>query len=51
LILLTPEGVVAEGPPREVLREEVLSRAYGVAVHVGTHDRTGDPIVLPIPTR
>ena len=49
LVLLTAAGVVAEGAPRAVLREDVLSRAYGTAIHVGQHDRTGDPIVLPIP--
>ena len=51
LVLLLDGEVVADDVPRAVLREELLARAFGTAVHVGQHDRTGDPIVLPIPGR
>lgn len=45
LLLLGPGGVVAEGPPAEVLRPEHLQRAYGVQARVEFSSR-GEPCVL-----
>ncbi len=38
-------GVVAEGKPEEVLREDVLSRVYETSVRVCPHPLTGTPMV------
>jgi iron complex transport system ATP-binding protein len=45
LVLLAHGGVLAEGPPREVLTDHHLARAYGVEVVRGEHD--GVSFVLP----
>ena len=39
--------MVADGPPREVLTEELLSRGLPHAVEVIAHPATGAPIILP----
>jgi iron complex transport system ATP-binding protein len=49
LVLLAGGRVVRDGPPEAVLTAAVLSTAYGAAVHVGVHERTGTPVVLPLP--
>ena len=37
----------ADGPPAEVLTEELLSRVYGHPVEVFRHPRSGATLVLP----
>jgi len=45
LVLMSGGGIVADGTPREVLREETLRAHYGAGVRV-IDDRDG-PIVVP----
>lgn len=40
-------SIVADGPPEEVLTEELLSEVYRHRVEVFAHPRTGRPVVLP----
>jgi iron complex transport system ATP-binding protein len=40
-------SVVADGPPGEVLTEELLGEVYRHRVEVFAHPRTGRPVVLP----
>ena len=40
-------GLLAEGPPEQVLTEALLSHAYGHPVDVVAHPRTGGLVVLP----
>ncbi len=47
IVMLDRGRVVADGSPREVLTEELLSRVYRTPVEVLTHPRSGLPIVLP----
>jgi len=49
LLLLAAGRIAAEGRPRDVLTAETLAAAYGTAVHVGVHARSGAPVVLPLP--
>jgi iron complex transport system ATP-binding protein len=49
LVLLDAGRVVREGPAEAVLTAAVLSAVYRVPVHVGVHERTGGPVVLPLP--
>ena len=46
LALLHDGALVAQGPPRDVLRAEILSEFYGVSVRVHYED-DGTPIVIP----
>ncbi|MER6914258.1 heme ABC transporter ATP-binding protein [Streptomyces sp. NPDC000594] len=39
--------IAADGPPAEVLRDELLTRVYRQPVEVFPHPRSGDPVVLP----
>ncbi|MFE9118005.1 heme ABC transporter ATP-binding protein [Streptomyces sp. NPDC007172] len=39
--------LAAEGPPREVLTEELIGRVYRQPVDVLAHPRTGAPLVVP----
>lgn len=39
--------IVADGPPSQVLTEELLSRVYQYPVRVTTHPETRTPLVLP----
>ena len=39
--------VVADGPPGDVLTEELLGRTYRYPVAIGHHPETGTPLVLP----
>lgn len=41
LLLVGPDGIVADGTPEEVMREAALSRAYGVPVRVAENAVTG----------
>ncbi|MDT7844767.1 heme ABC transporter ATP-binding protein [Streptomyces justiciae] len=45
--ILCAGRVVADGPPREVFEEGVLSEVYGHAVEVLPHPRTGALLVTP----
>jgi iron complex transport system ATP-binding protein len=45
--LLEAGRLVAEGPPVEVLRPELLGRVYGTQVDVVPHPATGRPLVAP----
>jgi iron complex transport system ATP-binding protein len=47
-IAIMREGRIAvEGPPEDVLRPDVIERAYGLPVTVLAHPRSGRPVVLP----
>ena len=45
VIVLDRGGVVAAGPPREVLTPELVERVYGVRAHVLEHPGTGRPLI------
>jgi iron complex transport system ATP-binding protein len=45
LLLSENHAVVCSGSPEAVLREELLSAAYGAAIRVGTHPFYGTPFV------
>ncbi|MFN3285817.1 MAG: ABC transporter ATP-binding protein [bacterium] len=47
VVLLAGGRVVAHGPPREVLRTDVVERAYGPTAVVCAHPQTGSPVVVP----
>ena len=47
LVLLAGGRVAAAGPPREVLRDEVLSAAYGCRITPNRAPDQGRPFVLP----
>ena len=47
VILLVEGEIRAEGTPRQALRPEVISEAYGVPVEVIRHPETDFPLVFP----
>lgn len=47
LVLLSPDGLVAEGAPDVVMTAEHLRRAFGLAAQVMVDPLTGRPWVLP----
>ncbi len=47
ILLLHEGGIIADGAPGEVFRQEVLDLALGSGVEVIAHPRTGEPRVLP----
>jgi iron complex transport system ATP-binding protein len=47
VVMLERGTLVADGPPREVLTEGLLSRVYRTPVEVIPHPATGVPIILP----
>ena len=47
IVVLENGRVAADGPPREVLAPELLTRVYGHPVEVIAHPETGTPLVLP----
>jgi len=47
LALMDRGRMVAQGPPAEVLRPEVLGPVYGTQVDVIMHPATGQPLVAP----
>jgi iron complex transport system ATP-binding protein len=51
VVVLADGAVVADGPPDDVLRPELLREVYGVEAEVIAHPRTGRPVLLPYPTR
>ncbi len=48
LVLLGPEGLVAEGPPAAVLTEPALQRAFGLAARVLPDPVSATPMVVPL---
>ena len=48
LILLGPDGPIAEGPPETVVTPENLDRAFGLAALVQPDPVTGRPMVIPL---
>jgi iron complex transport system ATP-binding protein len=47
IVVLEAGRLVADGPPRDILSEELLSQVYGTPVEVLPHPTTGIPIILP----
>ena len=47
VVILAGGGVAASGTPREVIREEILTRVYGTAL--GVVELRGRPMVVPLP--
>lgn len=47
LVLLSPQGLIAEGPPESVMKPEHLRRAFGLEAQVMADPLTGRPWVLP----
>jgi iron complex transport system ATP-binding protein len=47
ILLLHEGGVIADGVPGEVFRQDVLDLALGSGIEVVSHPRTGEPRVLP----
>ncbi len=48
MLLLSKGRVAAEGPPGDVLREDILSEVYGWPISVNRDALTGDPRVTPL---
>jgi iron complex transport system ATP-binding protein len=49
VVLLDAGRVAADGPPREVLRPDLLARVYRHGIDVFPHPTTGAPVVVPLP--
>ena len=47
LVLLSPQGLVAEGAPETVVTAENLRRAFGLEAQILTDPMTGKPWILP----
>lgn len=47
ICLLERGSIVADGPPEEVLTEELLARVYHCPIRITEHPETGTPLVLP----
>ncbi len=47
LVLFSDGRIQGDGPPAAVLSEESIARAYGVAVQIAHHPRSGAPYLLP----
>lgn len=47
VVMLERGRLVADGPPNEVLTEDLLSRVYRTPVEVIRHPVTGAPVILP----
>lgn len=50
LILLGPDGVVAEGASADVLTAQTLARAFALSARVMPDPVTGSPMVIPLQT-
>lgn len=48
LVLIKDGFVYKAGRPEDVITEDTIKEAYGVAVHVHISSRTGTPMVLPL---
>ncbi|MFF4578627.1 ABC transporter ATP-binding protein [Streptomyces sp. NPDC001373] len=51
LYVLADGRVVAQGPPAEVLTQELIAEVYGVRAHVAVHPATGAPSIVYFPER
>jgi iron complex transport system ATP-binding protein len=51
ILLLHDGGIIAQGTPAEVLRQDILDRALGPGAEVIRHPETGAPRVLPASRR
>ncbi len=49
LVMLNHGRKVADGPPQEVVTEEILKKVYGVKAHITTHPVVGCPQVMLVP--
>ncbi|MCX5192712.1 ABC transporter ATP-binding protein [Streptomyces sp. NBC_00249] len=49
LYVLSGGRVAADGPPGEVLTEDLLARVYGVRTHISPHPTTGAPNIVYLP--
>ena len=49
LLLLSRGRPMAQGPPKEVIRPEVLLKAYGVKTLIGSEPSRGRPMVTLVP--
>jgi len=47
VVVLSEGKVIADGPPKDVIRRELLSAVYGLDAHILLHPDTGDPVVAP----
>jgi iron complex transport system ATP-binding protein len=47
IVVLSSGRVVADGPPVDVLQDELLSAVYHHPIEVVPHPRTGAPLVMP----
>lgn len=47
LVLIVGGEIVAEGTPKKVLTESLISKAYNFPVKVIQHSETGNPLILP----
>lgn len=46
IVMVADGGVIADGPPEDVITEDLLGRLYGIAVPVIPNPRSGRPHVL-----
>jgi iron complex transport system ATP-binding protein len=51
LIAMRDGGVVAEGPPGDVVTRELVADVFGLTAEVVPDPITGTPLVLPVPNR
>lgn len=51
LILLASGRIVADGPPDEVIRPDIIQEAFGVSVLIEQHPRRGIPWVTLLPDK
>lgn len=51
IVLLAGGRVVADGPPRQVLRSDLLTEVYAYPVEVIEHPDSPGPVVLPVRSR
>jgi iron complex transport system ATP-binding protein len=47
LVAMTEGAIAAEGPPAEVVTEELVERVFGLAVRILADPVTGTPLVVP----
>ncbi|MFP5317795.1 MAG: ABC transporter ATP-binding protein [Acidimicrobiia bacterium] len=47
LVAMVDGGIAAEGPPAEVVTEELVERVFGLAVRILPDPVTGSPLVVP----
>lgn len=47
LVIINEGKIQADGPPRQALQEDTISRVYGWPVHIGEHPTDNYPVVMP----